>query len=208
VVDVQRSLGLPTDATHAAVARALVGRVMAADLEQLHASRVPPSEAPAETLRVRNLLDTSFLGQLSLGDSASLSLSELDDTRTLLGVLRAGSLAQRRAAAARLVVVLRERATVADATEIAHAIADIREPALERALRDLRAELPDAREHGDDGAALGALVARLERDIEAYWDGELRDEPVAALPTDQRLLLFHRLTDVSGAVLRPIAAVL
>ncbi|MBC7172586.1 MAG: HEAT repeat domain-containing protein, partial [Polyangiaceae bacterium] len=151
--------------------------------------------------------DASFLGQLSVSGATELAVDDLDDPRTLVCVLRAGSLRQRRAAARRLTSLLRETESIDHAADVGREIRDLREAAIEHELRELRAEVPGGRSDEED-APLGPTVKEVERAIRAFWEAETSTEPLAELGNVRRVLLLHRMRELPDAIVRHVAAVI
>ncbi len=218
--DVRRELGMPATATDAEVARSLAQIVSAVRVASIGPSREPRMERSApSTSGIALETDASFLGQLDVRSGPEvpnggaerrrlvLGVDDLDDPRTLVCVLRAGSLRQRRAAARRLTELLREAESIEPADEVAREIADLREPSIEHELRALRAEIPGGARDVDDDPPLAPAIEPLSRAIDAFWDGETDDEPIAALPRDRRVLLLHRLRELPDGIVRHVAAV-
>lgn len=211
---------MPAAATDTEVARALVQSLSALQLASVRLGREPGDEARSPAaVRAKPEADVSFLGQLAVSSGGSkaageasgaapLGVDELEDARTLLCVLRAGSLRQRRAAARRLTALLRERKSTVPATDVGRAVEDLREPALEHELRALRAEIPrGARRAWEDDQALEPLIDRVSKSIALYWDGESTSEPLATMPRDRRALLLHDLRELPDSIVHHIAAI-
>ncbi len=218
--DVRRELGMPTSATDLEVSRSLAQILSAVQVASIGPSREPPGDAgQAATGGASRGTDASFLGQLTVSsalaagagrpDAGGLGVDDLDDPRTLVCVLRAGSLRQRRAAARRLTELLRETESIAPAAEVARGIEDLREPALEHELRALRAEIPGgALDGAEDDRPIGPLVDQVSRAITLFWDGETTGEPLGEMPRDRRVLLLHRVRDLPDGIVRHVAAVI
>jgi hypothetical protein len=110
-VDARGLLGLSAQEDDLAVARTLIDAVARTDLERLVAAEEPVEASPARESAAYvpvEVTDASFLGRLKAvsDDGSGQSVAEMTDVTTLLSVLRAGSLLQRRAAAKRLALRL------------------------------------------------------------------------------------------------------
>ena len=96
-VAAREELGLPEAADDRALARALVQVTAALDVAALDVrDRARVDARPSITPPPVPDEDPSFLGELSVSEPRD-ELAQIDDTRTLLAVLRAGTLRQRRA---------------------------------------------------------------------------------------------------------------
>ena len=213
--ELRPELGLPEEASDLETARALVAAVGEGDVDRV---RVRPDvlDDPRPSFRPSAIPkpDTSFLGRLRADRSSrSLDVRDLDDVKTLCGVIRAGSLPQRRAAVRRLGELLEEEPrglgsderreavellTRTRDVEIAYELSEARARLAGGLGRHVRAEREEIERLADD----------LGRDIAAFWDGELGEEPIASLPGDQRANLLMRLRDLPDGIASHVAAVL
>ncbi|MDB4986369.1 MAG: hypothetical protein JWN04_1547, partial [Myxococcaceae bacterium] len=95
-------LGMPADTDDRRVARAIVGELASADVERLsRAERRRSNVAGSGTsMMPAAAADRSFLGNLKIQSDVEgeQSVAAMVDVPTLLAVVRAGSLMQRRAA--------------------------------------------------------------------------------------------------------------
>jgi HEAT repeat protein len=155
--------------------------------------------------------DDSFLGRLSPeGDTGGPCIADLDEVSTLIAVLRAGELRQRRAAA-RQIQVLLERGQLDDSetSAIETALVGSTDADVAFEVSHARAALPgepgdEARDEEDPWAA---DIALLESEIAAFWEGESGREPLMALPGEQRAWLAMRARLLPEPVLAHVAAV-
>ena len=207
-----RGLDLPRDGGDREVALALCHALAEASLGAvaLDKTRTRDPRSTHEPPPVASA-DASFWGQLD-GERRGLATSELDDLRTLLAILRAGSLRQRRAALRRMSERLAEpkgipndvlRQTVAQ-------LQQVRDIELAADLFELRKRLPggEAREARAEEEHWRRLVRQIETEINAYWDGQRRQEPVGALPGDQRALLLMKCRNLPDQIVYHLSAVL
>lgn len=208
---VRRELGLAPAADDRAVAEALVTR-----LAEAHVTRVAVSSERRHDPR-RSVVpgpagatDRSFLGQLKGGAaSEGRDVRALSDLRTLVAILRGGELRQRRAAAIRIGELVAEGGGKGDARDAAAALEQVRdvEIAHERSLARARLSGAIGRQARAEREAWDAIVARLEPEVRAFWDGDRADEPLAALPGDERAQLLMRVRDLPDVVVDHLAAV-
>lgn len=155
--------------------------------------------------------DSSFLGRLEASpDSPGLAVEHLDDVRTLLCVVRAGTLRQRRAAVARLSDRLVDAKGVPsddvhDATDALIEPRDV-ELAYERSAARARLSGARGREARQERATWDELAASAEQAIRTFWDQGSRDEPIAALSGIERAQLLLRVRDLPDIVVAHLAA--
>lgn len=216
--EVRGELKLDNDAPDLEAARSLVQIVSACSVAVAGQGESPkplppPSLAsedqPAEDDEEKPAADTSLLGRI--GADATFSTEDLDDVETLLGLLQAGSLRQRRAALARLMEL--------------HEVRELSPQEIDRlgeltsrtSDHDLELELANARERLGGGPARAnrasrerwtKLVAETEEAIGAYWEGERTEEPFAEMPGDDRAELFLRATQLPDLIINHVAAIL
>jgi len=209
-----RALGLALESQPQAVARALVAVVATQEIArvELRAERRLDPRPSVQPSLVTGA-DSSFLGQLGTGgDSSGLVVSALDDVRTLLAVLRAGKLRQRRAAVRRLGEILGKSHRGVPSEDLRRAtevLTHLRDVELARELSDVRAHLPgvEGREVRAERDQFLRLSRDLERRVAAFWDAELADEPIAALPGDQRAMLMLRVVELSDTLAFHLGAI-
>ena len=209
--DVRRELRLDSDAPDLEAARSLVQIVSACSVAMAGEGGAGPRtpRAVMDEGPPTSGADMSLLGRIDAEET--FSTETLDDVETLFGLLRAGSLRQRRAALGRLVEMHRVR-------ELAPADVDrLAEIAGQTGDHDLEVELDDAREQLGGAPARSArqgrerwekLAAEAELDVRAYWDGERADEPFATMPGDDRAELFLRARQLPDLLVAHAAAVL
>ncbi len=212
--EVRGELKLDSDAPDLEAARSIVQIVSACSVavageREAEKKPLPPPSLVAEREPTGSSADTSLLGRIGADDT--FSAEDLDDVETLLGVLRAGSLRQRRAALARLTGLHQVRELspleVDRFAELAGRTGD----------HDLELELADARERlgGGPARAIRAarerwakLAAEVEAEVRAYWEGERSEEPFADLPGDDRAELFLRARELPDLLINHVAAIL
>lgn len=153
----------------------------------------------------------SFLGRLApTPHDGGLAIREIDDLRTLVGIMRAGTLVQRKAA------MLRLSERIADPRGIPSeqlrqatlALVQHRDVELSYELFVARSRLPGtfARQARTEDEAWQQSVQQVQRVISGFWDGELNREPIAALPADQRASLLLRARDLPERIVRHLCA--
>lgn len=213
--DVRSELGLSAEVEDADAARALIEAVGEGEVDRV---RVSPDRRVDPRPSIRPSLvpgaDASFLGRLRTErTSQGLDVADLDDVRTLVAVLRAGSLRQRRAAVRRLGMLLGEerRAIPSDQRRTAtDVLAHIRDVEIAYELSEARAALPGGvgRRVLSDREEVEKVTEEIAEDVAAFWDGELASEPLSRLPGDQRANLLMRLRDLPDALVQHLGAVL
>jgi len=212
-VDVRAELRISPDAADRDVARSLVQILDAVEVASLdlavergHDRRRTEETAPVATA------DSSFLGRLGGGGDDGIGVDEVRDVGTLVAVLRAGHLRQRRAALQRLAEQLGKAGRVApaavkEAEAALEATRDV-ELAYERTL--VHAKMPGApgRAARAEADQWRRLVDRLLPRVRAFWDGEVREEPVAELPGEERALLLLRAPELPDEFISHLGAVI
>jgi tetratricopeptide (TPR) repeat protein len=210
LVRLGEALGLPGDAGEVGLGRAMVRalaeqQVDALALASAHEGDRSMRPDPSRVVDGR----ASYLMRLTFGaEDRGLDLARLDDTRTLLAVVHAGGLMQRRAAVLRLGELMSEKAE--RAVQAVETLIHLRRFELAYELSLVCSRLP-----GGDGRRARAgrrewdrLSAEVERQVLAFWEGERSDEPVGALPGDQRAQLLARTRDLPETLARHLAAVI
>ncbi len=209
------ALGLAADQGELGCARALVAAIVE---RQADALRLPAGSGetgphrPEDSRVVEGR--ASFLMRLtSGGDQASIDLGRMADLRTLLAVVRAGSLRQRRAAVLRIGELLSGgggRLASDAARGAVDALRALQAPAIAYELWHVLAPLPGA--EGRRARAAGerwqALAGRFDQAVRAFWDGAAVEEPALALEDEQRVRLLARTRDLSDEAVLHLAAVI
>ena len=209
---VRSLLGLAPDTDETATTRALVRAVYQAQIERVRWSSFAPSaserEDPSRVVGMR----ASFLVRLkSGGEVGSVDIDRLSHVPTLIAVLRAGSLPQRRAAASRLAALLDGKSLNAGELDVlARELPAMRTMAIAYEIGQVTARLPGqvGREAQAAERQWAALLGRIERELRAFWDGEQTDEPLRALSAEDRGLLLSRVRDLPDEVVRHLSAVI
>lgn len=209
---VRSLLELPDETDEAATVRALVCAVYRAQIERASWTDRVPAEAARPDPSGSVAMRASFLVRLKArGEVGSVDLDRLSHVPTLIAVLRAGSLPQRRAAASRLAALLDDKAlSAAEIDPLARELPAMRTFAIAYEVGQVVARLPG--QAGRHALAAerqwAALLSRVERELRAFWDGERTEEPLAALNAEDRGLLLSRVRDLPDEVVRHIAAVI
>lgn len=212
--DPREALGCSADTDDSEVARALVRLVAANDLEQIGTQSLHPDAARHPSVRppTEVLADPSFLGRLSTSGDQGLSVERIDDVPTLLAVLRAGSLRQRRAALGRLRERLADRRLLHsdEVRKAIQTISELRDVELGFELAELRAELPGAtgRAARQEQEQWKRLAQQTQSEVRAFWDGQSNVDAIRALPGDQRALLLMRVSELPDAMVHHITAII
>ncbi len=208
------TLGLAEGADDRTVARALIREVARRDLDRIERARGDDAglreshlPAPVETV------DASFLGRLRAQGhgKGEQSLSEMGDLPTLIAVLRAGSLSQRRAAAKRIAVRLSgDDLTADDKKTVQDVLEQLRDVEIAVELRLCRAKLSGApaKDAQRTRREINDIAQKLEADIVRYWDGDLAEEPLMQLSGDQRTQLLLHARELNDLLLSHVAAII
>ncbi len=208
---VRALLALPSELDEANTVRALL---QALSQERVASVRWPVEQAaPAGSQDPSRVVDVraSFLVRLKAGSEVgSVDIERLTHVPTLIAVLRAGSLMQRRAAAARMGAMLDAKSlSAAQLDELVRVLPSLRTFAIAYEIGHLCERLP-----GQAGrAALAAekhwhaLLARVEQDVRTFWDGDSADEPLRMLGAEDRAHLLSRVRDLPDELVRHLAAV-
>ncbi len=212
--ELRRALGLAAEATDRDMARSLVRAISAAQVATVGVSphherdeREPPPTA------LMTEPDASFLGRLGArGEATRPGVEQLEDVQTLLGVLRAGTLAQRRAAALRLGARLAEARDLSneEVRAAATTLLSLRDVETAFEVSHAREALPGAhgRQARQETEEFAKLLEPLLRAIDDFWSGQASTDPIASLPPDQRAQLMVRLRDAPDVVVRHVSSVL
>lgn len=210
------ALGLSESAPDSELAHALVQRIANDDIAQLCIERT--DDAVTQTRDTAPVAvpieagDASFLGRLrpKAAGSGEQSVGEMGDVTTLLAVLRAGSLPQRRAAAVRLGQLLTDGMIGEEKNAVEVVLDQLRDPEIALELHMCRALIsgPLAREAERNRREVVALAVRLATDIERHWDDELQEEPLTLLSGDARTLLFLHSRELDDVIVAHVSAVI
>ena len=211
----REQLGLAPEADDATAARALVEAVWAAEADAIgtgeprrHDPRPGPARAPVAPA------NSSFLGMLDArgggGSGDGMHVEDLVDVRTLIAVLRGGTLRQRRAAALRLGQRVAEGKALSNDAQrlVQEALTQIRdvEVAYELSLAREKLHGGAGREARDEHDRWQRLAARVEADVARFWDTELAKEPIAALDGEERAMLLLRLRELGDRTVDHVCA--
>jgi tetratricopeptide (TPR) repeat protein len=140
------------------------------------------------------------------------SIGKLDDVRTLILIVRAGGLSQRRAAVMRIGELLLGAMPVPSdrRKQAIDTLTHQRHFDLAFEAGTVLASLP-----GSDGRAARAnqrvrneLAARVQAKVLAYWEGEADNEPIAELSAEERAALLTRARELSDVMIRHLSALL
>lgn len=207
-------LGVSSELDDGGVARALMLALVQQSIERVtHAATRMASAEVATSLAPVAADDRSFLGQLKVRSDVEgeQSVAAMTDVPTLLAVLRAGSLGQRRAAARRIAERLGDKDLPGDDRRpIQDAIEQLRDVEIAYELLACHALLsgPVSREalrNRKDAIELGASI---EREVIRYWEGDTHDEPLMKLSGDARAHLLLHARDLSDLLLGHVSALI
>jgi len=214
-VPLRALLGLPDDADDRVVARAIVGELAGAEVERLsRAERRRASTAGARTSLVPVAgVDRSFLGLLKTASDVEgeQSVAAMVDVPTLVAVLRAGSLVQRRAAARRIAERLGDKDLSADdRRRIQDVVEQLRDVEIAYELLACHAVLsgPNSREALRSRRDVIELATTLGREVVRYWEGDAHDEPLMKLSGDTRAQLMLHARDLDDTLLNHVGALI
>ena len=202
----REALGVSSEADDSRFATLLVeevARVANEAIDVTPARRTDPRPRGAD--KAVAALDPSFLGRLRTdgGGEGVLDVSSLDNPSTVLAVARAGTLRQRLAAIRRMAVLLDGRKLRGDdSRRLQEFLAAPRDVELAYEMAEARATLGGAigREARTERDQLLKLSRTVAQDIVRFWDGQLAEEPIMALHSDQRPNLLVRLRDLPDLV--------
>lgn len=136
-------------------------------------------------------------------------IDRIEDTATLLAVLRGGSLRQRRAATVRL-GELGDGRTRELRAQIDEALATVRDDDLALEIGRARARLgiADSSDLETDDALAQRVLAELQVAIPRYYEGEIEGDPLLQLDAEARALVGSRLRSASPLVIAHLATLL
>ncbi|MEM9189487.1 MAG: HEAT repeat domain-containing protein [Myxococcota bacterium] len=224
-LSVRKALELAPEAQDAAVAEAVVRRIAERSMAEVEVrlDRIydprrrrktsPRGGAQAEAgPKGPGGADSSFLGQLRVSDdSGKFDVATLDNSQTVICVARAGTLRQRRAAVLRLSSMLQDKTLKGDEAKRAQEfLTSVRDVEIAYELSEVRANFSGAvgRENREERAQFEKTAQEIEAEVVRYWDGERAEEPVGALPADQRAQLMVRVRDLPDLLAAHLAALI
>jgi HEAT repeat protein len=214
-VDPRALLGVSEQEDDRDLARRLVEAAAEADLARLGVAAPARRSIARESVPLLPVeaTDASFLGRLKAqgAEGDGQSLAHMADVPTLLSVLRAGSLLQRRAAAKRIAERLADQELSAlDQASIEILLEQLRDVEIAYELGQCRNLLPQGRSREAQKAMREQteLVHAIERAVRAYWDGEQGDEPFMKLSGDMRAQLLLHARDLSDIVIAHVATLM
>jgi len=208
-------LGMADDTDDRVVARAIVAELARAEVERLsrpERRRAPNAGAGTSLMPVANV-DRSFLGRLKIQSEVEgeQSVASMADVPTLLAVLRAGSLVQRRAAARRLAERQIDNAlSVDDRRRIQDVLEQLRDVEIAYELLACHAVLsgPASREAQRARREVIELGLSLEREVVRYWEGDAHEEPLMKLSGDARAQLMLHARDLNDVLVLHVGALI
>jgi len=217
--ELRAALDLDADVDDASLARALVRELSRRELARAKVNKKRRRDPrDADEPAVMSTPDASFLGRLSVTSKGEATggvdrplVGDLDDVHVLLGILRAGTLAQRRAAAERVRERLESgKLTNDEQRSVATTLTSSRDLEIDFEVSRALASLGGARgrEARAERDAERAVIDELVPEIEEFWAGQRTTEPISALPPDERARLLVGLRDAPDVVLAHLSSVL
>lgn len=207
-------LGLDSTTSDNEVARALVrslANFALRDIDLLE-SGGSAGESGRETSRVFDNRASYLMRLATDTEERGTDLRRIDDLRTLVAVVHAGTLRQRRAATLRLGELLREpRSLPGDQVRsVTDTLIHLRKFEIAYELSTACAGLTGAegRRARAGRREWGQLVERVAQEVRDYWDGERAVEPVSLLHGDQLVQLLVRTRDLPDDVMRHLCALI
>ncbi len=212
--ELRAQLAMPADSDDRAVARVIVRQLAHADVERLRRAERRRTAQPGSSTSLVPVVagDRSFLSRLKTSDAAGgESVAAMIDVPTLLAVLRAGSLQQRRAAARRIAERLTDKDLAPDdrrsIQEVLEQVRDV-EVAYDLLAGHGLLSGPASREAQAARREAIELGQRLQRELALYWEGETHEEPMMKLSGDARAQLMLHARDLDDALLWHVCAVI
>jgi tetratricopeptide (TPR) repeat protein len=208
---VRRSLGLPEDCDDERFAQALVSLAASAALPAAHplSSSAPPRSS---RVPVRAPRSSYMLRPAPQEAVPGLGVKDLSDLRTLLLILRAGGLFQRRAAVRRIGELLLGPTPLA-AEPRRHALDALRSQRnydLTYETSRVLASLPggESRAARAEQRVRQELAARLQLKVLEFWEGQHHREPLCELSAEERAMLLPHARELSDVTIRHVSALL
>ena len=215
--EIAAALDLPATTEDRAIAQALVRTISERSQVQLHlaTASAQPLAPRIEEVQAQLVHEprASYLVRLppELSERSGERLS-FDDIRTLIAVIHAGTLRQRRAATLRLGEFFRDpRGLTADQTRHAtDTLVHLRKFEIAYELSAVCSQLPGAegRRARAGRREWDQLVTQVEQDVRAFWDGELSFEPISSQHIDQQVQLLVRTRDLPDELANHLCAVI
>jgi hypothetical protein len=207
----RRALGLDAGCDDELFAQAVVRHAARATSPTLsHVQSSAPPRSPSDPVVAPR---SSYILRMPANAGApGFSIAKLDDVRTLILIVRAGGLSQRRAAVLRIGELLSGAGAVpSDGRKQAiDTLTHQRHTDLAFEAGSVLAALP-----GSDGRAARAnqrvrneLAAMVQARVLAYWEGEADNEPIAELSAEERAALLTRARELSDVLIRHLSALL
>jgi tetratricopeptide (TPR) repeat protein len=219
----RRAFGLDPGCDDEQFAQAVVRHVARGSLPLLqHAARAgsplpgervssAPPERPSDDPVV--VPRSSYILRLPASASTpGLSVKNLDDVRTLVLIMRAGGLFQRRAAVLRIGELLLGDALIPSESRkrALDTLTQQRHYDLSYEAGKVLASLPggEGRAARADQRSRNELASRIETRVLAFWEGEENSEPIAELSAEERALLLTRARELSDLLIRHVGALI
>ena len=213
--DLRQALGLQSDSEDRALARALVREISRQEVGRIGvADPTRPSEAQqSDPSRVVHGRASHYLVRLTRGgDDKGLDIGHLNDLRTLLAVVRGGTLRQRRAATLRLGELLSGsgRKPGDQVREAIETLVHLRKFDIAYELSSICSQLPgaDGRRARNGRKEWERLADEVAKQVGMFWAGRHPDEPIRSLHGDQRAQLFARTRDLPDVIIGHLSAII
>lgn len=209
-----QALGLPEEAEDSEVAKALVRRLSALASQRVAFATGDhvADQGGREDSRVFDNRASYLMRLATDTDERGTDLRRLDDLRTLVAVVYAGTLRQRRAAVLRLGELLRDPKPLPgdQVRDVIDTLVHLRKFEIAYELSLVCGALP-----GAEGRRARAgrkeweqIVESVTHDIRAYWEGERPEEPLTNLHADQQVQLLVRTRDLPDEVIQHLGALI
>lgn len=208
-VQMRRSLGLAPDCDDELFAQAIVAQAVHAAQPVLHAPISSPPRAHSDPGRAQR--SAFMLRTAQATQTGSTEQGTVDDMRTLLLVMRAGGLLQRRAAVIRIGELLRGPQPLASERR-KQAIESLTQQQFDLAYETavVMASLAgsEGRAARSEQRARHELAVRVQSKVVAFWEGEYTREPLCELDAEERAMLLPRARELSDVLIRHLSALI
>jgi len=207
---VRSALALEPDCDDETLAQAVVRHAVSAEqpVAASHPSSSPP-RAPSDRGRAQR---AALLRTAAQAGAEPEGAQSVDDIRTLMAIIRAGGLFQRRAAVLSIGELLREPGPITSdrRKQAIEALTQHRHFDLAYETGQVLASLP-----GSEGRAARSeqklrqeLAARVQLQVLAFWEGEHNREPLSELGAEDRAMLLPRARELGDVLIRHVSALL
>jgi HEAT repeat protein len=219
----KQRLGLEPDASDREVARKLVRVLATSDLARVSVRKLgdgaleprsqPPPPVRSSDAPTRTSSPPARASSAPSVDRETVTdVTAMTDVRTVLAIARGGRLELRRAAVARIAVLFDERKSLSadDIRAATNFLESYRAGDIAHELLLARTKLPGAegRRARAEREHLLELGDGVHARLGAFWDGQDVEEPVGALPGDERIQFLAALREMPDAVAAHVGAII